>query len=490
MSWFSERALGLDVSDGTLKAVLLARRGRRVRLLQAWQQPFHGDPDTDRGAREALIEFLRRVRPGNDVRIALSAPDRGHFSRTYVVPAMDAEQVDELVRYEILRELQLPESELLVRHHRRRGVVEEQVHAVALPRRPIEQMLQELAEQKRPWDMLVAPTFALASFVEHEQPSGRDRVLLGVGQLASHVALVRESGLWTRHLPLGLQHEEDIERLAERLASEIRAAVQNCLPPDARFHPEELILSEDGALSAPLTNALCAELKLPVRRLDQLARIDAGARWGEPSRAQLLSMGKAFGLALAGLELDRFRAPILLDDSRRQAARRGPLTRALLVAAAVVVLGAGEWIGARLDDMTSRLAPDQLEELHHLDASARQAQAQLAELKEEHDTLRGLALRRRATFSVRRALAVASEQLLTLRERGELHIQSLWLTPERPGRSGLLTLTLDAAPELDHSLAAVLRESYASLAAHLELRGPTLAPEGSSSRWVLELQLP
>lgn len=490
MSLFAERALGIDVSDGTLKAVLLARRGRRLRLIQAWREPYHGEPDAERGARDTLVDFLRRARPGDHQRVAISAPDRGHFSRTYVVPAMDAEQVDELVRYEILRELQLPESELLVRHHRRRGVVEEQVHAVALPRRPVEQLLQTLGEEHRPWDLLVAPTFALASFVEHEQPSGRDRVVLGVGQLASHLALVREGGLWTRHLPLGLQHEEDPARLASRLASEIRAAIQNSLPPDARFHPEELLLFEEGALSAPLTRALAGELKLPVRRFDRLTRVEAGADWGEPSRAELLSMGKAFGLALGALELDRFRAPVLVDDTRHQAARRGPLTRALLVLAALAVLASGEWIGRRLEGMATRLTPEQLNELRHLDATAREAQARLAEFQEENDTLRGLALRRRANFAVRRALATASEQLTALRRDGEAHLQSLWLSPPRPGRPGLLTLTFDAAPAHDATLAATLRAAYAPQAEALSLRGPTVAPEGPGSRWVLELELP
>jgi len=37
MSLFAPTALGLDASDGTLKAVLLRRRGRRVELLRAWR---------------------------------------------------------------------------------------------------------------------------------------------------------------------------------------------------------------------------------------------------------------------------------------------------------------------------------------------------------------------------------------------------------------------------------------------------------------------
>ena len=68
---------------------------------------------------------------------------------------------------------------------------------------------------------------ALASFVDHERPSGDDRVLLAVGSIGTELVLTSEGGLWARHLPFGLADEEDLDALALRLSGEIGAAMVN-----------------------------------------------------------------------------------------------------------------------------------------------------------------------------------------------------------------------------------------------------------------------
>lgn len=492
MNGFGDRALGIDASDGTLKAVLLVRRGRRARLLRAWRVPYHGEPDAEAGARAALTRLLVKLRPPASTRVVVGAPDRGHFSRTYIVPAMDTDQVEDLVRYEVLQELKLPEQELLVRSHRRRGVVEEHVHALALRRRPVEALVSTLDEQHLAWDQIVAPAFALASFVDFERRTGRDRVLLGVGQLATHLCLQREDGLWTRHLPIGLQHEEAMPRLAERLLDEVAAAIDSLLPPDAHFAPTELVLTEEGSLSAALVSALNERFDAPVERLDAFSRIVLPKRWGEPSMAQLLGMGKAFGLALAGLGLDRFHAPLLEDHGRRESSRRQPLVCGLLLAAAACSLWAGDRLERRLHEPAERLPERLAQELVDLDERAAEARADLALHEEENDTLESLALRRRGVFSVRAVLGACSDLFVGWRELGEAHLQSCWLSPARPTRPGLVTLTLDAHKGLDARVESELADALAPLVREVRLRGPLSAPGAGPeiSRWILEVELP
>jgi Tfp pilus assembly PilM family ATPase len=99
MSAFGGAALGIDVSDGTLKAVRLSRRGGRLILQHTWRLEIAERPDAE---LEALRALVQQARPGPGTRIVISAPTRGLFSRTYTLPAMSGERVAELVRYEVL----------------------------------------------------------------------------------------------------------------------------------------------------------------------------------------------------------------------------------------------------------------------------------------------------------------------------------------------------------------------------------------------------
>src|SRR6185503_672273 len=109
----------IDVSDGTLKAVQLQGSGRRLTLRRTWRMPLAGDTAADRA--DAVATFLRRVRPAGSTRLVLPAPAEESVTRTFVVPVMDAARVTELVRYELLSELGLPDEDLVIRHLARPG---------------------------------------------------------------------------------------------------------------------------------------------------------------------------------------------------------------------------------------------------------------------------------------------------------------------------------------------------------------------------------
>src|SRR5262249_25139179 len=153
------------------------------------------EPDDGPETRAAAVaELLRRARPGSGTRLVLSAPAEESLTRTYRLPALDAAPADELVRYELLAELGLPDDDLVIRHLAHRIGGEPPVHVSALRRRRLAALQSARSARGVDVDDWELPGWALASFVEHELPGGRDRLLLGVGQRATDLVLLSGSG--------------------------------------------------------------------------------------------------------------------------------------------------------------------------------------------------------------------------------------------------------------------------------------------------------
>ncbi|RKY22020.1 MAG: hypothetical protein DRQ55_02415 [Planctomycetota bacterium] len=493
MSVTQRTALGLDVSDGTLKAVLLARSGRRVRLIRSWRARWAGAADEAAGLRQALRRFLSEMRPGILPRIVVSAPDADHLGSTYTVPVMQAERMDELVRYELLRATGASQSELLMGHHVRKGVAENQVHAVALRRARVDQLVSLLSELGVPFDELQPPSWALASFIEHERPLGRDRIVLGVGELSTTLLLMREDGLWSRHLPIGLSHVADEQELARRLHAEAASAITHCVPRDRAFHPADVVLTEEAALSGSITSALKRAFGLPVTRVAELLRIEPPRRTrrGSPSSAESLCMGRAYGLGLAGLGLARVSGRFdVADDPRRALRRRLPVVSAGLATAALALLILTELSVGHADALAAAMPPSVGQSVLTSAARARELESGRARQQLRLSRLSALARRASTTFAARRALAAVSE---VAAGRGELplHVESCWLSAGAAGRPGLLKLTLESSPAFDAMLGEQLEPAL--LRHGLSPRRITHTPNDTAhplSSWRVEVELP
>jgi len=487
MSALGGGAIGIDVSDGTLKAVRLARRGGRLTLLHTWRAVL---PDRPEGELAALHALLQQARPGPGTRVVISAPTRGLFSRTYQIPEMGVERVAELVRYEVLAELQQPADDLVIRHLIGRGAAERQVQAFALRRAQVEAFQQQLAAHGVPWDDLEPAGLALAAFADLERRSRGDRLLLGVGRTASQLVIQSSSGLWLRHLPLGVR-DAPADELAERLRDEIDAALVWFVPADQRFRPDELVLSEEGALDPHLTGALKRVLSMPVVRIGELTHIRSSWRLRHTGQdaAQALSMGQAFGLALVGLRASPLRCPVVEGESRRAAARRMPAVTTGVLAACGALIALGELSRVWADRLDATL-PSRLEdELLGRAEEAERLRAESDRLERQAAALHDVGLRRVAVQQVRRALA-ALAPLVTARDpQQRLHVEQLWLSAADGGRAGTVSLTLHVDPVFDERLRerleAVLRPEFGPV----EVTGPEAAPVEGLSRWVVDIAL-
>ena len=487
MSALGGGAIGIDVSDGTLKAVRLARRGGRPVLLHTWRAELGDRPGAE---FTALQQLLQQARPGPGTRIVISAPTRGLFSRTYQVPAMGVDRVGELVRYEVLAELQQPAEDLIICHHIGRGATERQVHALALRRAQVESFQQQLAAQGVPWDDLEPAGLALAAFADLERRSRGDRLLLGVGRSASQLVIQSASGLWLRHLPLGLR-DAPPDELAERLRDEIDAALVWFVPADQRFRPDELVLSEEGALDGRLTGALKRVLTMPVVRIGELTHIRSSWRLRHTGQdaTQALSMGQAFGLALDGLRASGLRCPIVEGESRRAAARRMPAVTAGVLAACGALVALGELSRTWADRLDATLPSSLEQDLADRSGEADRLRSESARLERQAAALQDVGLRRIAVLQPRRALAALGPLVDARDSQQRLHLEQLWLSAADGGRAGTLSLTLHADVVFDaglrERLEAVLRPEFGTV----EVTGPQPAPVEGLSRWVVEIAL-
>ncbi len=485
MSLLGPSALGIDVSDGTLKAVLLRRRGRRVTLLRTWRRPCADD--SDEAAARAAAELLLRLRPAAGTRVVLSLPARGIFSRTYMIPVLEAARTADLVEYEVLSELGQPGADLLIRHHVRKGVGQQPVAAYALRRRDVQAFVGALDGARAAWDAFETPGFALASFVEFEQPKAADRILLGVGRLATDLVLLTDTGLWTRHLPLGLAHA-DAPQLARRLHAELLDAVSFLMPPDRPFRPVAIVLTEEGALDPRLPAALRAATGVNVERVAELQRV--GASWrlqhDEQSHEQALSAGKAFGLALGGVGLGRYRCPVHEGNPARESLRSLPLVTTGVAAACAVLLGLGPLSRAWTAEFNETL-PIRLEgEIADRHAARVRLERERDRLAVQAESLLELGRTRGATFALRRALGVLGKVVEERQERA-LHLDQAWLATDAPA---VLKLTLHADPAFDDSLADRLVRAFRPDFGDVAVTGPEPAPVGGLSRFTVEIRLP
>jgi hypothetical protein len=299
-----------------------------------------------------------------------------------------------------------------------------------------------------------------------------------------------DGGLWMRHLPIGLE-SEDPEQLAHRLKDEIEAAVAFFLPSDRVFRPQELVLTEEGALDAHLVAPLKRELGLPITRVTELQRIHVGGRAlrATPTPEQALSMAKAFGLALSGTGLARFRCPVVEGHPERAAARRLPAVAAGVLIASAALIGTGELSRHWADELQAAVPPELQAALLDRVREHAAMREQVAEAEHSAALLLDIARRRPATFQLRRVLGAVG-RVAAERDGASLHLDNLWLATSEPGRPGLLSLTVLSDPRFDAALGerlgAALRVDFESV----EVRGPEPAPVPEQSRWVVEIALP
>ena len=488
MSILARSALGIDVSDGTLKAVKLNRRGRRIQLRRAWRQAYYhegGDPRAR--ALDALETFLNRHPPGALPTVVISAPTRGAYSSTYLVPAMAPDKLAELVRYEVLNDLGVPPGDVMVRHHVRKGAVENEVHAYALRRDAVTAFRTELDRRRLPWDALETPGFALASFLELEMPRGRDRILLGVGELATELVLLTERGLWMRHLPLGLADDPDPLSLAERLTQEIGAAVSGCLPGGRPFAPHDLVLTEEGALDATFTGALRKATGLAITRVQTLQRIAAPARmaWDGQSAEQVLCMGKALGLALSGLDVGRFPCPVLSGSPSRESLRQLPAVSAAVVVASLCLVGLGLMGSSRVATLRDTLPTSLADEWQQLADASLATAAEHARHQATADALLAAAQARPAVFTPKRALAQAA-RVFSQPGFGEGRVENLFLSTPTAQRPGVMTVEVSTGEAEPEALGARLLQAFRLEFDQVELR----PPEADPGRLTFEVRVP
>jgi len=200
-------------------------------------------------------------------------------------------------------------------------------------------------------------------------------------------------------------------------------------------------------------------------------------------------MGRAFGLALTGLEIGRFSAPVQAGNAHRETLRLLPAVSLAVLLGAIGLVALGETavhkqqqLAAALPASVGRMLVDTADDRDRL------LLERGGKLK-VFDALLAVGRSRPALFAPRKALTrlsgLAADPVLA-----GLRVEHLSLSPPTRDGEGVLTIVLHADPALDSILAARIEEALRPSFDDVSVRGPEAAPTAGMSRFVAEVALP
>jgi hypothetical protein len=228
-------------------------------------------------------------------------------------------------------------------------------------------------------------------------------------------------------------------------------------------------------------------------RIAELTHIRASWRLRHSGQdaAQALSMGQAFGLALAGVRASPLRCPVVEGESRRAAARRLPAVTASVLLAAAALFALGELSAIWADRLEATLPSQLREELLDRVHERERLLAECTRLEQRSLALEALAHRRVAVLQARRALASVGQLVASRELTQRLHVEQLWLSSAEAGRPGTLSLTAARRPGPGRrARAAPSRPCCDHEFGEAQVHGPEPAPTGGLSRWMVDVALP
>ncbi len=359
---FSYPALGIELSDGALKAVKLERRGTRLVVTWADYRPYARAEDgavrpragLHPRADATLRAFLADAKPGPLDRVYVGFPSVATFNRLVSVPDVGEQRLQEIARYEAHRSLRGPIEDYVVRTHllkRQPGQLEVPCQLYAVRRRLLDAFVSDLSEAGLEFDNLIPSPAALAAFVRYDRPAKGDRIVLSVGLRGTEVVYLRDRGFAFRTLPLGVigldavgkgePRVKAIRRLGERIASEVGKGATFFFGRD--FQPESVSLFGEGA-SMPEVIWEFERHYPKIESIGSLHRLSIAGGVPPAAKPHVAQMGSALGLAIAAARADDPPIELLERNRTRTAARRLPG-----LAAASVFLSAVAYLSAERD---------------------------------------------------------------------------------------------------------------------------------------------
>ncbi|MBU0754787.1 MAG: hypothetical protein KJ645_06575 [Planctomycetes bacterium] len=338
-------AWGIDLGDGTLKAVRVRREGRGYCIDKAIDIPYL-DPFLkkktapailDRRAIAALYQLGNMERIPDFDRFALGFSSFHAVEGVIEIPRVSVEQREALISYEVGKRFRGDPDRLLILHKslRLRSSDSEQVQVYGVWRNELETFIHYLNESKVPYDRIISGSAALVDLARMCLPGKDEYLILSVGFSATHMVILQPHCFFSRTLPVGLPGapSQNIEIARNRIAdfckilkTESAAFVKTAMGGDP-FSPSRVMISGEGALAPALINTLDAMIDPPVEvlRPTNRIRIKVPGRSNVPESDGVYSMGKAIGLAIGLLEESDEACRLAGPPPKRQVVHKLPL---------------------------------------------------------------------------------------------------------------------------------------------------------------------
>ncbi len=412
----SRYAWGIDIGDGTLKAIRLKADGRSLQIVRVVVIPYLDPflkkkslPTTlDRRAVAALYQFGSSVPIADPDRVAVGFPSVQAIEGVIEIPRVEDDQKEKMIQFEVAALTDVPLQDLAIHsvHHRYRSEDIEQVLIHATKARELEAFLNYLEESKIPYDRIVSSGAALVDMARLCVRMENAYLIISPGYNATVLTALNGNDFWTRILPLGLPvapgesievARDRIDELCGVLTGEIESFFKWIRFGQA-FHPKKVLVSGEGARIPAFINRLDAALSAPVEVMRPVTRLNpVPQKQGMPPESEVLSMGKAIGLAVGAVDETRKRCTLAESLPRRRALKRLPLLTALcsLVLVMVLFLWWMEHVRSRridgIEDGLRTMAPSpRADEMEDLAKRVKRFHGAIQILEETHKTRKRL----------------------------------------------------------------------------------------------------
>lgn len=342
---------GIDISRYSIKAVRLeADTAGHVRLtrVDVLNIPGSSEPEAaDAAIAEGLQQIKKRCHIGGDS-VACSLPGHSTFNRIIKLPPVEADKLDEIVKYEAQSQIPFPLDEVVwdYQHVNREYLAgeEQEVMLFAVKREIVENFLTAIESAMLGVDVVQFAPVAMFNFLAFDTEIKGGTIALDFGADNTDLLLTDGFRFWIRNIPVtGNQVTKaladalkkpfaEAERIKRKAAQSKKAqAIYGAMQPvyqelageihrslgyfksisrSARF--DQAILMGNGSKALNFQRFMGQNLRLTANRIQKLNKIEvAGTVDQTILAANLGALGTAIGLGLQGLGLSTNRVNLL-----------------------------------------------------------------------------------------------------------------------------------------------------------------------------------
>ncbi len=370
-------AWGIDIGDGTLKAVRLVQTRTGFSVFRVEEIPYFDPffakkrPPTpiDRRAVAALIQFANSQHFADSDSVAIGFESYETFEGYVNAPRTSEGDLDRIVSFEVAEESSASLDDLTIVYEVRdsRSPDTYRIQTLATVKKEVETFGKHLDETGLTWDWIYPSGGALVHYLRLAHPASGDYAVISPGLAATSLLVAQRSGYRSKTIPVGLplppgegaeMAPDKMGALADRLKKEVDQFIGEVFGGGA-FNPKNILISGEGARVPALLNALDSRMSVPVEILGGGPGLEIDSQNAElPPVDVISSMGKAIGLALEALNDKPIQIALKKADQTRQVMRIMP---ALTGVTLLLLLCA---VGFRVSEMYRSRALSQLSSRH------------------------------------------------------------------------------------------------------------------------------